>query len=128
MWISFVVFNFPCVSLCRPFNYLCKTPELVTLLQGLSASYDISPLLRYLLPHLVCTVMKSDTGKLAYIFTILLSLTDGCGQCCSCVILVTSAIKTVPMHVKTDQAFVPVLLFVFPVEEPILGIVISISL
>ncbi|NWH61929.1 HEAT1 protein, partial [Geococcyx californianus] len=45
----------------KPFNYLCKTPELVTLLQGLSADYDISPLLRYLLPHLVCTVMKSDT-------------------------------------------------------------------
>ncbi|KAF1658220.1 HEAT repeat-containing protein 1, partial [Aptenodytes patagonicus] len=44
----------------KPFNYLCKTPELVTLLQGLSAGYDISPLLRYLLPHLVCTVMKSD--------------------------------------------------------------------
>lgn len=68
-------FYFP-VRLCRPFNYLCKTPELVTLLQGLSASYDISPLLRYLLPHLVCTVMKNDTGKLAYTFTILLSLTD----------------------------------------------------
>ncbi|NXU71595.1 HEAT1 protein, partial [Oreotrochilus melanogaster] len=44
----------------KPFHYLCKTPELVTLLQGLSASYDVSPLLRYLLPHLVCTVMKSD--------------------------------------------------------------------
>uniref|UniRef100_A0A8C0C2D1 HEAT repeat-containing protein 1 n=1 Tax=Buteo japonicus TaxID=224669 RepID=A0A8C0C2D1_9AVES len=47
----------------KPFNYLCKTPELVTLLQGLSADYDISPLLRYLLPHLVCTVMKSDTEE-----------------------------------------------------------------
>ncbi|NXW33143.1 HEAT1 protein, partial [Phaetusa simplex] len=47
----------------KPFNYLCKTPELVTLLQGLSAGYDISPLLRYLLPHLVCTVMKSDTEE-----------------------------------------------------------------
>ncbi|NXN72323.1 HEAT1 protein, partial [Himantopus himantopus] len=47
----------------KPFNYLCKTPELVTLLQGLSAEYDISPLLRYLLPHLVCTVMKSDTEE-----------------------------------------------------------------
>ncbi|NWX68648.1 HEAT1 protein, partial [Alca torda] len=47
----------------KPFNYLCKTPELVTLLQGLSSGYDISPLLRYLLPHLVCTVMKSDTEE-----------------------------------------------------------------
>ncbi|KAK2531529.1 Heatr1 [Columba guinea] len=47
----------------KPFNYLCKTPELVTLLQDLSSGYDISPLLRYLLPHLVCTVLKSDTEK-----------------------------------------------------------------
>ncbi|NXD79776.1 HEAT1 protein, partial [Halcyon senegalensis] len=44
----------------KPLNYLCKTPELVTVLQGLSASYDLSPLLRYLLPHLVCAAMKSD--------------------------------------------------------------------
>ncbi|KFV61142.1 HEAT repeat-containing protein 1 [Dryobates pubescens] len=44
----------------KPFNYLCKIPELVTVLQGLSADYDISPLLRYLLPHLVRTVMRSD--------------------------------------------------------------------
>ncbi|NXV10325.1 HEAT1 protein, partial [Cettia cetti] len=47
----------------KPFNYLCRTPELVTLLQGLSAGYDISPLLRYLLPHLVHTIMKSDAEE-----------------------------------------------------------------
>ncbi|NXC32312.1 HEAT1 protein, partial [Campylorhamphus procurvoides] len=47
----------------KPFNYLCKLPELVVLLQGLSAGYDISPLLRYLLPHLVRTVMKNDTEE-----------------------------------------------------------------
>ncbi|NXK24135.1 HEAT1 protein, partial [Arenaria interpres] len=47
----------------KPFNYLCKTPEMITILQGLSAGYDISPLLRYLLPHLVCTVMRSDTEE-----------------------------------------------------------------
>ncbi|KAL2306281.1 hypothetical protein Nmel_004197 [Mimus melanotis] len=47
----------------KPFNYLCETPELVALLQGLSAGYDISPLLRYLLPHLVHTIMKSDTEE-----------------------------------------------------------------
>ncbi|XP_014122912.2 HEAT repeat-containing protein 1 [Zonotrichia albicollis] len=47
----------------KPFNYLCKSPELVTFLQGLSAGYDISPLLRYLLPHLVHTIMKSDTEE-----------------------------------------------------------------
>ncbi|NXU18448.1 HEAT1 protein, partial [Pardalotus punctatus] len=47
----------------KPFNYLCKTPELVTLLQGLSAGYDISPLLRYLLPHLARTVVRRDTEE-----------------------------------------------------------------
>ncbi|KAF4800678.1 hypothetical protein TURU_041932 [Turdus rufiventris] len=47
----------------KPFNYLCKTPELIALLQGLSAGYDISPLLRYLLPHLVHTIVKSDTEE-----------------------------------------------------------------
>ncbi|KAM7026534.1 HEAT repeat-containing protein 1 [Passerculus sandwichensis] len=47
----------------KPFIYLCKSPELVTFLQGLSAGYDISPLLRYLLPHLVHTIMKSDTEE-----------------------------------------------------------------
>ncbi|XP_030354910.1 HEAT repeat-containing protein 1 isoform X2 [Strigops habroptila] len=47
----------------KPFHYLCRTPELVTLLQGLSTDYDISPLLHYLLPHLVSTVMKSDTEE-----------------------------------------------------------------
>uniref|UniRef100_A0A669P181 HEAT repeat-containing protein 1 n=1 Tax=Phasianus colchicus TaxID=9054 RepID=A0A669P181_PHACC len=44
----------------KPFNYLCKNPELVTLLQGLSEGYDISPLLRYLLPHFICSIVKSD--------------------------------------------------------------------
>uniref|UniRef100_A0A669P3G0 HEAT repeat-containing protein 1 n=1 Tax=Phasianus colchicus TaxID=9054 RepID=A0A669P3G0_PHACC len=51
----------------KPFNYLCKNPELVTLLQGLSEGYDISPLLRYLLPHFICSIVKSDAGKLACI-------------------------------------------------------------
>ncbi|XP_062428148.1 HEAT repeat-containing protein 1 isoform X3 [Rhea pennata] len=45
----------------KPFSYLCSNPELVELLQCLSASYDISPLLGYLLPHLVCTIIKVDT-------------------------------------------------------------------
>ncbi|RMC12767.1 hypothetical protein DUI87_10292 [Hirundo rustica rustica] len=47
----------------KPFNYLCKAPELVTLLQSLSTGYDISPLLQYLLPHLVHTIVKSDTEE-----------------------------------------------------------------
>ncbi|NWV62750.1 HEAT1 protein, partial [Malurus elegans] len=47
----------------KPFNYLCKTPELVMVLQGLSTGYDISPLLRYLLPHLVRSVVRRDTEE-----------------------------------------------------------------
>ncbi|NXA38189.1 HEAT1 protein, partial [Eudromia elegans] len=47
----------------KPFNYLCNNPELITLLQGLSAGYDISPLLCYLLPHLVCAVIKCNTEE-----------------------------------------------------------------
>ncbi|KAM9017855.1 HEAT repeat-containing protein 1 isoform 1-T2 [Ara ararauna] len=47
----------------KPFHYLCRTPELVMLLQGLSTDYDISPLLHYLLPHLVSSVMKGDTEE-----------------------------------------------------------------
>lgn len=64
------------ILLCRPFNYLCKNPELVTLLQGLSEGYDISPLLRYLLPHFICSIVKSDAGKLACVFTVPPSLTE----------------------------------------------------
>uniref|UniRef100_A0A8C2UBR9 HEAT repeat-containing protein 1 n=1 Tax=Coturnix japonica TaxID=93934 RepID=A0A8C2UBR9_COTJA len=58
----------------KPFNYLCRSPELVTLLQSLSESYDISPLLRYLLPHLICSIVKCDAGKLVCVFTIPLKL------------------------------------------------------
>ncbi|XP_071405700.1 HEAT repeat-containing protein 1 [Pithys albifrons albifrons] len=47
----------------KPFNYLCKLPELVVLLQGLSAGYDISPLLSYLLPYFVRTIMKRDAEE-----------------------------------------------------------------
>ncbi|OXB59197.1 hypothetical protein ASZ78_007402 [Callipepla squamata] len=47
----------------KPFNHLCMNPELVTLLQGLSEGYDISPLLRYLLPHLISSIMKCDAEE-----------------------------------------------------------------
>uniref|UniRef100_A0A672UCS5 HEAT repeat-containing protein 1 n=1 Tax=Strigops habroptila TaxID=2489341 RepID=A0A672UCS5_STRHB len=97
----------------KPFHYLCRTPELVTLLQGLSTDYDISPLLHYLLPHLVSTVMKSDTGKLAYSITIL--LTDGYGKCCSYPVLVASAIKIASIQLKLVQRSVSAFSFlVFP--------------
>ncbi|XP_019382662.1 PREDICTED: HEAT repeat-containing protein 1 isoform X1 [Gavialis gangeticus] len=47
----------------KPFNYLCNVQDLVTLLHGISAAYDITPLLHYLLPQLVNSIVhSSDEG------------------------------------------------------------------
>ncbi|XP_030412821.1 HEAT repeat-containing protein 1 isoform X4 [Gopherus evgoodei] len=46
----------------KPFRYLCSIPDLVIILHGISAAYDVTPLLRYLLPHLVCSIIDSATG------------------------------------------------------------------
>uniref|UniRef100_A0A8C0IR19 HEAT repeat-containing protein 1 n=1 Tax=Chelonoidis abingdonii TaxID=106734 RepID=A0A8C0IR19_CHEAB len=46
----------------KPFRYLCNIPDLVIILHGISAAYDVTPLLRYLLPHLVCSIIDSATG------------------------------------------------------------------
>uniref|UniRef100_A0A8C0GTH9 HEAT repeat-containing protein 1 n=1 Tax=Chelonoidis abingdonii TaxID=106734 RepID=A0A8C0GTH9_CHEAB len=43
----------------KPFRYLCNIPDLVIILHGISAAYDVTPLLRYLLPHLVCSIIDS---------------------------------------------------------------------
>ena len=50
----------------RPFPHLCNVPNLITLLQGISETYDISPLLRYMLPHLVVSMINQITGKWFY--------------------------------------------------------------
>ncbi|XP_019797063.2 HEAT repeat-containing protein 1 isoform X2 [Tursiops truncatus] len=47
----------------KPFPHLCTVPDLVTLLQGISETYDISPLLRYMLPHLVVSIVNHVTGE-----------------------------------------------------------------
>ena len=47
----------------RPFPHLCNVPDLITLLHGISETYDISPLLRYMLPHLVVSMINQVTGK-----------------------------------------------------------------
>uniref|UniRef100_A0A8D1WQ10 HEAT repeat-containing protein 1 n=1 Tax=Sus scrofa TaxID=9823 RepID=A0A8D1WQ10_PIG len=47
----------------KPFPHLCKVPDLITLLQGISETYDISPLLRYMLPHLVVSIISHVTGE-----------------------------------------------------------------
>lgn len=47
----------------KPFPYLCNVPDLINILHGISATYDISPLLRYMLPHLVVGIINDITGE-----------------------------------------------------------------
>ncbi|KAM6218768.1 HEAT repeat-containing protein 1 isoform 2-T2 [Rhynchocyon petersi] len=42
----------------KPFPHLCKVPDLMPILQGISQTYDISALLRYMLPHLVVSIIN----------------------------------------------------------------------
>ncbi|XP_026078718.1 HEAT repeat-containing protein 1 [Carassius auratus] len=44
----------------KAFGYLCAIPSLVSTLQSIATVHDISPLLRYLLPHLIHSVMTQD--------------------------------------------------------------------
>uniref|UniRef100_A0A8C7EQE9 HEAT repeat-containing protein 1 n=3 Tax=Neovison vison TaxID=452646 RepID=A0A8C7EQE9_NEOVI len=47
----------------KPFPHLCNVPDLITILHGISEIYDISPLLRYMLPHLVVSIVNHVTGE-----------------------------------------------------------------
>ncbi|KAL0609241.1 HEAT repeat-containing protein 1 [Plecturocebus cupreus] len=47
----------------KPFLHLCNVPDLITILHGISETYDVSPLLRYLLPHLVVSIIHHVTGE-----------------------------------------------------------------
>ncbi|XP_059119394.1 HEAT repeat-containing protein 1 [Peromyscus eremicus] len=47
----------------KPFPHLCTVPDLIALLHGISESYDVSPLLRYMLPHLVASVVQHIAGE-----------------------------------------------------------------
>uniref|UniRef100_A0A2K6FIH7 HEAT repeat-containing protein 1 n=1 Tax=Propithecus coquereli TaxID=379532 RepID=A0A2K6FIH7_PROCO len=47
----------------KPFPHLCNVPDLVTILHGISETYDVSPLLRYMLPHLVVSIIHHVTGE-----------------------------------------------------------------
>ncbi|KAL1264047.1 hypothetical protein QQF64_004402 [Cirrhinus molitorella] len=49
-----------CVVGPKAFGYLCAIPNLVTTLQSIETVHDISPLLRYLLPHLIQSVMNPN--------------------------------------------------------------------
>ncbi|XP_016373975.1 HEAT repeat-containing protein 1-like, partial [Sinocyclocheilus rhinocerous] len=44
----------------KAFGYMCAIPTLVSTLQSIATVHDISPLLRYLLPHLIHFVMTQD--------------------------------------------------------------------
>ncbi|XP_012315324.2 HEAT repeat-containing protein 1 isoform X2 [Aotus nancymaae] len=47
----------------KPFLHLCNVPDFITILHGISETYDVSPLLRYMLPHLVVSVIHHVTGE-----------------------------------------------------------------
>ncbi|XP_063469499.1 HEAT repeat-containing protein 1 isoform X2 [Symphalangus syndactylus] len=47
----------------KPFLHLCNVPDLITILHGISEAYDVSPLLRYMLPHLVVSIIHHVTGE-----------------------------------------------------------------
>ncbi|XP_034365745.1 HEAT repeat-containing protein 1 [Arvicanthis niloticus] len=47
----------------KPFPQLCGVPDLIGLLHGISENYDVSPLLRYMLPHLVASVVQHIAGE-----------------------------------------------------------------
>nr|XP_033467663.1 HEAT repeat-containing protein 1 isoform X1 [Epinephelus lanceolatus] len=47
----------------RAFGRLSSMPTLVSTLQAMAASHDVSPLLRYLLPHLIHAVFTCSSGE-----------------------------------------------------------------
>ncbi|KAJ7987637.1 hypothetical protein DPEC_G00328550 [Dallia pectoralis] len=48
----------------KSFGHLCSVTSLVPVLQGMAVLHDISPLLRYVLPHLVHAVTTSSTDDM----------------------------------------------------------------
>uniref|UniRef100_A0A670I6A9 HEAT repeat-containing protein 1 n=1 Tax=Podarcis muralis TaxID=64176 RepID=A0A670I6A9_PODMU len=46
----------------KPFTYLCNVPNVIAILHEISAAHDVSPILHYLLPHLVQSVIYGKTG------------------------------------------------------------------
>uniref|UniRef100_A0A673MU55 HEAT repeat-containing protein 1 n=1 Tax=Sinocyclocheilus rhinocerous TaxID=307959 RepID=A0A673MU55_9TELE len=56
----------------KAFGYLCAIPTLVSTLQSIATVHDISPLLRYLLPHLMHSVMAQDESSTIIILSRLL--------------------------------------------------------
>ncbi|XP_004640899.1 HEAT repeat-containing protein 1 isoform X1 [Octodon degus] len=46
----------------KPFPHLCSVPDLIAILHGISETYDVSPLLHYMLPNLVVCMIHHVTG------------------------------------------------------------------
>lgn len=47
----------------KPFTFLCNAPDLVSAIQRISAEYDVTPLLHYMLPNLVRSVLTCTVGE-----------------------------------------------------------------
>ncbi|KAM4812521.1 HEAT repeat-containing protein 1 [Urocitellus parryii] len=47
----------------KPFPHLCNIPDLTAILYGISETHDVSPLLRYMLPHLVVALTHHIAGE-----------------------------------------------------------------
>ncbi|XP_061480551.1 HEAT repeat-containing protein 1 isoform X2 [Rhineura floridana] len=45
----------------KPFTYLCNIPNVITTLHEISTAHDASPILHYMLPHLVQSVIYGNT-------------------------------------------------------------------
>lgn len=61
-----------CFSSLRAYGHLCGVPDLIPMLQSSASSYDISPLLRYLLPLLIHSVV-TQSGQLITLFIAFIS-------------------------------------------------------
>ncbi|XP_078413403.1 HEAT repeat-containing protein 1 isoform X1 [Cetorhinus maximus] len=47
----------------KTFNHLCNIPDLVTILQGIDAQYQVSPLLHYFLPTLIHSIITAEMAE-----------------------------------------------------------------
>ncbi|KAG7218556.1 hypothetical protein INR49_020203 [Caranx melampygus] len=92
----------------RASGRLCSMPALVSTLQTMAATHDVSPLLRYLLPHLVHSIFSSEIDQLIYLLLChrwkeVESETDELG-------VFESILKSVPLTKSLDQTVARLLL------------------
>ncbi|XP_024117299.1 HEAT repeat-containing protein 1 isoform X1 [Oryzias melastigma] len=61
----------------RAVDHLCSLPSLASVLQVMATTYDVSPLLRYLLPQLICSTFSAgevEAGRLRVLESVLKSV------------------------------------------------------